>query len=106
MQMKRSSLVSRHPQADRVEYLEGNSKQSPWRRLLETAAGSKSTARSETEASGTWEIHRRLGRAVGRSSRPTERTNLREVDATVEVGPARNTRSAGKPRTGGRGGAE
>jgi len=28
MQMKRLSLVSRHPQADRVEYLEGNSRQS------------------------------------------------------------------------------
>jgi hypothetical protein len=29
MQMKPFSLVSRHPQADRVEYLEGNSRQSP-----------------------------------------------------------------------------
>ena len=28
MQMKRLSLVSRLPQADRVEYLEGNSRQS------------------------------------------------------------------------------
>lgn len=30
-------------------------------RSLETLAGSKGTARMETEASGTWEIHHDLG---------------------------------------------
>jgi len=35
----------------------------------------------------------------------TERTILREAKATVEVGLAGSTRSAGKPRTWGSGGA-
>ena len=43
--------MRRNPQADRVEYLEGNSKLPQKARGLETAAGSESTARSETEAS-------------------------------------------------------
>jgi hypothetical protein len=52
-QVKRLSLVTRlEPEADRVEHLEGTSKQpQKWRWLLETPAGSKSTARTEKEAS-------------------------------------------------------
>jgi hypothetical protein len=49
--------------------------------------------------------HRRLGPRADRVGRPKE-TILRGADATVEVGLARITRSAGKPRTRGRGGAE
>jgi hypothetical protein len=37
-----------------------------------------------------------------RPSMSTEWTNLRETEATVEVGLASSTRSAGKPRTGGK----
>ena len=33
-------------------------------RVLETSAGSESTARAEREALGTWEIHRGLGRTL------------------------------------------
>lgn len=36
----------------------------------------------------------------------TERTIHRDADAAVEVGPTGSTRSAGKPRTWGSGGAE
>ena len=50
-QVKRLSLVRCHPRADRVEYLEGNSRPPLKARWLETAAGSESTARPETEAS-------------------------------------------------------
>src|SRR5215831_15049552 len=55
---------------------------------------------------GNWEIHRRLGLAV-----VADRVYglngqiLRKINATVEVGPAGSTRSAGKPRTWGSGGA-
>ena len=48
-QVKRLSLVT-HPEADRVENLEGNSRRPQWRWSLETPAGSKSTAWAETEA--------------------------------------------------------
>ena len=51
-QVKRSSLVTRlEPEADSVEHLEGTSRQPQRRWLLETPAGSKSTARTEREAS-------------------------------------------------------
>jgi hypothetical protein len=63
----------------------------------------KSTARPETEASGTWEIHRRLGLAVGGSSMSTERTILREADATVEVGLAHKVLGARESRVQGEG---
>jgi len=36
---------------------------------------------------------------------PTERTIHRKADVVVEVGSAVSTRGAGKPRTGGSGGA-
>jgi hypothetical protein len=49
--VKRLSLVRCNPQADRVEYLEGNSKLPRKARGLETAAGSESTACSEMEVS-------------------------------------------------------
>jgi hypothetical protein len=53
---------------------------------------------------GTWEIHRRLG-LERRPSMSTEWFNLRATEATVEVGLAGSTRSAGKPRTWGSSGA-
>src|SRR5262249_61857301 len=49
--VKRLSLVRCHPRADRVEYLEGNSRPPLKARWSETAAGSESTARPEKEAS-------------------------------------------------------
>jgi hypothetical protein len=48
--VKRLSLVT-HPEADRVENLEGNSRRPKRRWSLETPAGSKSTAWAEREAS-------------------------------------------------------
>jgi hypothetical protein len=50
-QVKRLSLVRCYPRADRVENLEGNSRPPLMARWSETAAGSESTARRETEAS-------------------------------------------------------
>jgi hypothetical protein len=50
-QVKRLSLVTLTPEADKVENLEGTSKLPQKARALETAAGSESTARTEKEAS-------------------------------------------------------
>ena len=68
---------------------------------LETPAGSKSTAWTETEASWhlgdpppSWFVE-------NGPSMSTEWINLRETEATVEVGLAGSTQSAGKPRTWG-----
>src|SRR5260370_27450644 len=71
---------------------------------LENPAGSKSTAWTETEAS--WHLGDPPPSRPGNSgpSMPTEWTNLRETEATAEVGLAGSTRSAGKPRTRGSGG--
>jgi len=49
-QVKRLSLVT-HPEADKVENLEGTSKLPQEARGLETPAGSESTARAEREVS-------------------------------------------------------
>ena len=104
-QVKRSSLVTRlEPEADRVEHLEGTSRQPQGRWLLETPAGSKSTARTEREAS--WNLGDPSSSRSGRtgSSMSTEWADLRKTEAAVEVGPADSTPSAGKPRTRGSGG--
>jgi len=100
-QVKRLSLVT-HPEADKVENLEGTSKLPQKARELETPAGSESTARAEMEAPWnlgdpppSWSVH-------NGPSMSTEWTNLRETEATVEVGLAGSTQSAGKPRTWGR----
>src|SRR5258708_13703545 len=68
---------------------------------LETPAGSKSTAWTETEASWhlgdpppSWSVE-------NGPSMSTEWINLRETEATGEVGLAGRTQSAGKPRTWG-----
>jgi len=94
-----------HPEADRVENLEGNSRRPQRRWSLETPAGSKSTAWAEMEAS--WHLGDPPPSRPGNSgpSMSTERTNLRETEATVEVGLAGSTRSAGKPHTWGSSGA-
>src|SRR5258708_29425908 len=72
-----------------------------WRWSLETPAGSKSTAWTEMEAS--WHLGDPPLSWSGGSgpSMSTEWTNLRETEATVEVGLADSTRSVGKPRTWG-----
>lgn len=71
----------------------------------ETPAGSEGTAWAETEAS--WNLGDPPPSWLSNYwlSMPTERTTLRETEATVEVGPADSTRSAGKPHTWGSGGA-
>ena len=80
--MKRLSLVT-NPEADRVENLEGNSKT--------TAKGDGRCGRhgQKRKRHGTWEIHRRL---AWKPSMSTEWTNLRETEATVEVGLAGSVR--------------
>ena len=104
-QVKRLSLVTRlEPEADRVEHLEGTSKQPQGRWLLETPAGSKSTARTETEAS--WNLGDPSSSWPWRtgSSISTEWADPRKTEAAMEVGLADSTPSAGKPRARGSGG--
>lgn len=100
--MKRLSLVSRHPQADRVEYLEGNSRRS----LLAMIAGDCGGV-LEHGTSGNGSV-RNLGDPppswfACEPSRPTERTILREADATVEVGLAHRYSERGKAAYMGKG---
>ena len=105
-QGKRLSLVRDYPRADGVEYSEGNSRPPLMARWSETAAGSESTARPETEASRN--LRDPVWSRAGANPRPeyVERMDiLRTANAMLEVGPADSTRSAGKPRTGGCGGA-
>jgi hypothetical protein len=76
-------------------------------RWSETAAGSESTARPEMEASRNLRDPAGLDRAVTAPTEYVERMDiLRTTNATLEVGPADSTRSAGKPRTWGCGGAD
>jgi len=98
-QVKRLSLVT-HPEADRVENLEGNSRRPQRQWSLETPAGSKSTAIwAEMEAINS------AGRSppsrleiVGRVW-STERNQTRETEATVEVDSLVVLGARAKPRT-------
>jgi hypothetical protein len=76
-QVKRLSLVT-HPEADRVENLEGNSKRPQRRRLLETLAGSKSTAWTEMEAS--WHLGDPLPSRPGKQAEYVNRMDQPEGD--------------------------
>ena len=98
--------VSRDPGADRVENLEGIRKAAVNGEAAGTPAGSESTARQKWKRRGTWEVHHGLGRADLSIEYADRREDRRDANAVMEVGPADSTRSVGKPRTGGSGGAE
>jgi hypothetical protein len=80
------SLVKIHPEADRVENLEGYSRRPQVARALETPAGSESTAWAEREAS--WYLGDPPPSWSGNNgpSISTEWIILREIKAMVEVG--------------------
>jgi len=72
-------------------------------RASETRAGSESMAQRKRRYTGTWEIPNGLYGNVEYGSR---KDHPKAKDAIGEVGLAGSTRSAGKPRTWGSGGAE
>src|ERR1019366_10280018 len=92
-------MVNRRPTGSNIWKATVGDRQRRW--SLETPAGSESTACTETEAS--WHLGDPPPSWFGSNglSMSTEWPNLRETEATVEVGLAGSTRSAGKPRTWG-----
>ena len=101
--MKLDSLVMFSPGADSVALLEGKSKRPSLVRSLETQAGFRSTARLETDVSGTREV--RWLSALGLSMSDKWRVIQRKTNGPTEVGPVHITLSTGKPCTRGRDGA-
>jgi hypothetical protein len=98
-QVKPNEPRDTSPDADTLEHVEGHGKVTVIGKATGSPAGSKGTARVETEAL------RNLGDPTWswpeRSSMPTERTIQREADATWEVGALDSTLRVGKPRTWG-----
>lgn len=84
------------PDADTLEHVEGQGKVAVIGKATGRPAGSKGTARVETEVSE--EPGRSHVVLTEQSSMPTERTIHREADATGEVGALDSTPRVGKPR--------
>jgi len=91
------------PDADTLEYVEGQGKVAVTGKATGSPAGSKGTARMAREASE--EPGRSIVVLTQKSSMLTERTIHRKADAPVEVGSLDSTPRAGKPRTWGSEGA-